>query len=380
VARLSSLPRPTRWHGVLALLVVAQWGAVAWVASRATHTGWLYGDPSQTASLHAASRAALHGHLPNDGGGFLWPLLTAPFAAAGSSPSAGLAALVLVQVILLLPIALLAFVGAVSRLAGRGAALIAGGIWVLLPVLGSRYFDFRARPVVINRLLPHLVGLVPSPGFVALVVLSLGFFFLARTLDADEHVVVPAVLLGAAASVALACTGTSLLFAAGAAASLALARRRRSLLILTAAAVPGVTAFLLWHLLAPSADAPLFHLDLRVLDANVAAFREYAWSMRVVQWLAVAGSIGLLRSGRVSAAGVALWFWLTVLLRGGVAGFATGDPNHPSADFLAHVLLPAYPTLVLVIAALPLLVPSLPRRLPGREHADPEPLGNRASA
>jgi hypothetical protein len=372
VAQLPSLPRPTRWHGVLALLVVAQWGAVAWVASRASHTGWVYGDPAQTASLHAASRAVLHGHLPADGGGFLWPLLTAPFAAAGSAPSAGLAALVLVQVIVLLPVALVSVIGAVSRLAGRSAAMVAAAIWVLLPVLGARYFDFRASPVVTDRLLPYLVGLVPTPGFLALVAISVAIYFLVRALESYGRTTAPAVLLGVATAVAVACSGTALLFAAGAATALALARRRLPLLAAAGVAAPGVVAFLLWQLHAPSADAPLFHLDLGALGANVAAFREYAWSMRVVQWLAVAGSIGLLRSRRTAAVGVVVWFWLAVLLRGGVADFAMADPNHPSADFLARVLLPAYPAFALSLAALPLLVPRLPRRLPGRSVASPE--------
>ncbi len=172
-----------------------------------------------------------------------------------------------------------------------------------------------------------------------------------------------AVWLGVVLSLAIALSPLSLLLAAPVPLAFLLERRVRDALAVVAAAAPGLVLFLLWHAHAPGAGAPLFHVDLSGLNANVSAFREYAWSMRVVEWLAIAGSVGLLRSRRPAAVVVTIWFWLAVLLRGGVPGFATGDPSHPSADFLVNVLLPAYPAFALVVAALPLLVPGLPGRV-----------------
>jgi hypothetical protein len=352
-------PRP--WHGVLALLVAAQWGAAAWVASAAAHTGRLYGDPQETAALHGAARAVLHGHLPHDGGGFLWPVLTAPFAAAGSAPSAGLAALVLVQVVVLLPAALLAVVGTASELAGRAFGAFAGAVWILLPLAGYHYFDFRMKPPTLDLFLPQALGLADSTAFPATVAVAVAAYLLVRALRSGSPR--DAAWAGLAASVAAALSVAAVVFVAAALAALALRRRSAPLGVATAAALPGLLAALLWHLHAPHAGAPVLHWDWGQFHANVMGFREYGWSLRVVEWLPIAGTIALLRRSPATAVALAGGFWAFVLLRGAVPNtFSTGDGLHPSAGFLV-LLLPALPAFSLLVAALPLLVPRLPARL-----------------
>jgi hypothetical protein len=358
---LPRLPRPTRWHGVLALLVAAQWATVAWVASRAAHTGWLYGDPEQTASVHAASRAVLHGHLPADGGGFLWPLLTAPFAAAGSAPSAGLAELVLVQVVVLLPLALLSIAGAVARLAGRKLGTFAGIVWIALPLLAYRLFDYRMRPPMLDRFLPQVTGLAVTTAFPAVVALAAATYLLVRALDSGRAR--EAADAGLLASAAGALSIPALLLLPSVLAAFALSRRWRSLGTFGAAALPGLLAAVLWHAHAPHADAPLFHWNWGQFHANLMGFREYFWSLRIVEWVAIAGTVALLRRSLTLTVAIGVWFWTTVLLRGAVSDtFATTDPLHPSTAFLG-MLLTALPAFVVMTAALPLLVPRLPTRL-----------------
>ncbi len=163
-ARLS---RPGRRHVVLAALVASAVGG--------SRLGGRLGPPCRVAlrrpggdsdgPRHRAARAVVHGHLPADGGGFLWPLLTAPFAAAGAAPSAGLTALVLLNVVVLLPLALLAITGTMTRLAGRVLGVVSGLAWILVPLLGYHYFDFRMQPAVLDRFLPQVYGLSETTAF-----------------------------------------------------------------------------------------------------------------------------------------------------------------------------------------------------------------------
>jgi hypothetical protein len=357
------LRKPESWArlAVPAALVGAQWAVTAWIASAAPHAGRVYGDPAEAARLHAASRAIVDGHLPHDGGGFLWPLLTAPFAAAGASTSAGLGALVLLQVLVLAPLALLAIVGAMTRLGGRALGAFAGAVWIGLPLLVYHVADYRYRPALLRDVLPTLFGLAQSTAFPTLVALAVAGYFVVRALGSRE--VRDAVAAGLAVSVGLACSGAALAAIPGFLAALALYRRPRLVGAAAAAMVPGLLAFGLWHAHAPHAEAPVLHFDWAQFHGNLMGFREYTWSLRVVEWLPIAGTIAVCR--RSLAAGLAFggWFWLTVLLRGAVPGtFFTADSLHPSGQFLL-LLLPAFPALVVLAGSLPLLVPRLPARL-----------------
>jgi hypothetical protein len=346
---------------VPAALVAAQWGVVAWLASRAPHSGRVYGDPVETAKLHAAARAIVDGHLPHDGGGFLWPVLTAPFAAAGASPSAGLGALVLVQVLVLGPLALLAVVGAVSRLAGRALGAFAGAAWILLPLLAYHYSDYRYRPALLAGALPTLFGLAESTVFPTMVALAVASYLLVCALTSDRAR--EAAWAGLALSVAIALSGSALLAIPGLLLALAMRRRREQVVAAAAALAPGLLAFGLWYAHAPHAEAPVVHWNWGQFHGNLMGWREYFWSLRVVEWLPIAGTIALCRRSFRAALAFGVWFWLTVLLRGAVPlTFSTGDSLHPSSEFVV-LLLPAFPAFAVLAGSLPLLVPRLPARL-----------------
>jgi hypothetical protein len=357
------LRKPESWAqlAVPAALVAAQWGATAWVASAAPHVGRVYGDPAEATKLHVAARAVVDGHLPHDGGGFLWPLLAAPFAAAGASTSAGLSALLLLQVLVLALLAMLSIVGVVSRLGGRALGAFAGAVWIGLPLLLYHYSDFRYRPAFLHDVLPTLFGLAESTAFPTLVALAVAGYFAVRTLGSLQmH---NAVVTGLAVSVALAFSGAALAAVPGFLAALVFCRRPRLVGAAAAAMVPGLLAFGLWNAHAPHAEAPVFHFDWAQFHSNLMGFREYTWSLRVVEWLPIAGTIAVCRRSIAAALAFGGWFWLTVLLRGAVPGtFFTTDSLHPSGQFIV-LLLPAFPALVVLAGSLPLLVPRLPARL-----------------
>jgi hypothetical protein len=359
-----SLARDPVWYLALGGLVGLQWASVAWVAASAAHTGAVYGDPRETAALHAASRALLAGHLPAGGAGPVWAAVTAPFAAAGPQAGDGLLALVVLQTVVLLPVALLATVAAASRLAGRAAGILVGLTWIVLPLVGYRYHDYRGRPGVRDHVLPQVLGLAESAAFPTIVALAVAFFLLVRALDLGT--VAAAAWAGLATSVALAVSATAWVFLPALLVAFALRRRPAQLGAAAAAAIPGLLVLLLWHAHAPQAEAPLVHWDLGALNDNVRAFREYGWSMRVVQWLGIAATVAALRLRTPAAVAAVVWFWLALLFRGSVADSFATPSGTPSTAFLT-LLLPAFPAFVLMVAALPLLVPRLPDQLVRRQ-------------
>lgn len=104
---------------------------------------------------------------------------------------------------------------------------------------------------------------------------------------------------------------------------------------------------------------PLPDPSLDAFDANMAGLREYFWSQRLIQWLPLAGAIGVARRSAALAAVLGAWLGAYVALRATSAtvGFEDGE--------LFRALLPAFPAYILLAAALPLLVPTLAARLEG---------------
>ena len=105
---------------------------------------------------------------------------------------------------------------------------------------------------------------------------------------------------------------------------------------------------------------------------NMAGLREFFWSQRLLQWLPLAGTIAVARRS----------IPLALLLGGWMISFGVVLGSQPEAVLaegaIFRVLLPALPAYVLLVAAIPLLVPTLavrlgtrldpmsPGRLPGR--------------
>ncbi|MEO5577056.1 MAG: hypothetical protein ABIR67_09765 [Gaiellaceae bacterium] len=119
-----------------------------------------------------------------------------------------------------------------------------------------------------------------------------------------------------------------------------------TVLSLLLVAIAGAT--LLW-------SAPELSLD--ALDGNMALLREYFWSQRLLQWVPFAGVIAIGRRSWPLA--VQLGGWLAVWV-----AFRMPSPSaSPDGGELFRALLPALPAYVLLVASLPLLVPTLTSRL-----------------
>jgi hypothetical protein len=95
----------------------------------------------------------------------------------------------------------------------------------------------------------------------------------------------------------------------------------------------------------------------------MAGLREFSWSNRVLQWLPVAGAIGMFRLLRPAAAMMAGWVAIAT-----VVWVATNPPFAGGRIFIG--LIPTWPAYALLVAAIPALVPTLLTRLGPRVERD----------
>ena len=125
----------------------------------------------------------------------------------------------------------------------------------------------------------------------------------------------------------------------------------------TRATVAGAALVLAGLLVVWLSRLPLPDLSSATFDANMAGLREYFWSQRLVQWLPLAGLVAIARRSVPLAAVLGAWLGAYVALRATSAGVGFDDGE------LFRALLPAFPAYILLVAALPLLVPTLAARL-----------------
>ena len=111
----------------------------------------------------------------------------------------------------------------------------------------------------------------------------------------------------------------------------------------------------------PVADLNLdryFDLDLEHWRTQMDQLREFFWSARLVQWAPFAGLVAVLRVRRGAIAAL-LGGWLAAFIL--VKGFSTRADIQ--ANTFWRLLMPAWPAYLLLFASIPLLVPTLARRL-----------------
>ena len=288
-----------------------------------------------------------------------WILVASTALTAGSD---GSLAIVVPQVVVLLPLALVLVHGTALRVGGRTFAAWAAGLWVVLPFAGILYALPSLRQDYTHQFLPHVLGLADDASFPAMVAFVAALFLTLRALQTglsvDVALAVGAAGLGAtfaprAALVALTpvvglAFGGRPRHAIGAAAALAI--------LLGAVWIAVSTGFL--------AD-PFAYAHIAGPGRALASLSENFWSGRVIEWLAIAGVAGALRGRRAAGAmiGVALF-----------AAFMTWQVEAvPLATNLSLLrsLLPVWPAITLAVASIPLLVPR--RRPVGNREPEPRP-------
>jgi hypothetical protein len=377
-------------HVVVALasIVAVQIALTVVLFFSVTHNGWLTYQGGDQLWLVTTGWLLGQGVIPYAVVGYGWPVLLAPLTwITGASSLDLLPATTVLQVAILGPIATLAVYDIGARLAGRAAGLWCATAWVLAPYLAALLFVDRYQERWTDQVLVQALGLTQLADFPSTVIVLVSAALVVRSLQAGA--IREAALAGAVAGLALGVKPANALFLVGPAAAYLLARRWRAGVVFGLSLLPAVILLVLWkdrgtgsipalglgavHVAAGGvADLPLgssfwerFPLHLEDWERNMSNLREFFWSARLAQWAPLAGALAVARKS-VPAAG---------LLLGWVVAFVVVKGASPVASIEAgsfwRLVMPALPAYVMLVAAIPLLVPTLPQRLGARIQASP---------
>jgi hypothetical protein len=359
------LPRRLRWEpwSVLVPLIVLQWLVVAHVARYATHNGWFYFHDRTGTWSYTTAWIVGGGHVPLPYTGYGWPLLLAPVTwFSGPSSLSALHVILPLQIAVLVPLGALGAYVLGARSAGRLVGYFAAAVWTLGPLASLWYFP---RPRWLDEVLPTVVGLTELRYLPAILAVLLAGVLVLRALD--ERRLVDAAAAGVAAGFAIAIEPTNIVFVAAPLVAFGAARRSRELGAFAGGLAPCLLTYLLWRerglghigtlsqaLLLPGPTGLGWRENLQVHFIHL---QSASWSPRVLEWIAIAGFVALLKRSPVKSLFFGTWLVAYVLLG--------SEYRTHEGDGLAlwHVWMPAFPAFCVLIASLPLLWPGADRRV-----------------
>jgi hypothetical protein len=360
---------------VLGAFVLAQWVALLVFALTVRHNGWLYYAGGDQLWHYSGAYLLAHGHLPPTFVGYGWSTLLLPFAAvAGPNIVSALPAIVLLNALVLGPVALVCVYGIASRIAGRLFGYWAALIWIALPYLGILFVEPGYHQKYTELTLPQLLGLSSVPDYPSTVALLVAGYFCLRALDSRTWYPAAAAGLATGYSLAIKPSNSIFLFAP---ALLFLVLRWRAVIPFALALAPPLLTLALWKYrglgqlaAAPAEPMPLaggvgdlgrriYNTDLNSWDhlhQVLLALREHFWAARVMEWLPLAGLVALLLRSHRGFLLLGPWFVAYLLLKG------TYDPASVDDASFWRILMPAYPAFLVLAASVVLLVPAVRAR------------------
>lgn len=358
---------------VLSSFIAVQWAAVAVFALTVRHNGWIYymgGDQL----WHSTSAYLLaHGDLGPTLVGSGWATLLVPIMwITGPDLASALPAIVLLCVLVLLPVALLSIYGIAVRLGGRVFGYWAALLWVVAPFITIPFVLRGYHQKYTELTLPQVFGLGAMSDLPSVVALLVGAYLCLRALDEPDW------RWGAAAGFAVGYSfvikPSNAVFVLAPALVFAI-YRRTTLGAFAIGLTPPLLLLAFWkyrgygalpafahsqddgHRVALGITSP-FHKytgdnSWLQLKNNLRQVREDFWSDRLMEFAALAGMVALFIRTRRGGIFVTSWFLVFLLLKGTYFNSRVED-----ATFW-RLLLPAYPAYVLLVAAVPLLLPGV---------------------
>jgi hypothetical protein len=382
--RVRALGRYEPWI-VLAPLVAVQWLVLLLFALSVQRNGWLFYQGGDQTWFYTSAWELSHGRIPETMVGYLWPYVFAPLAfIAGPDFLDGLPVIVLLQVLVLGPIALLCgyFVG--GRIGGRLLGYLAAGAWIAAPFVAQPLFVGRYHERWNEQTLPQALGLTALGDYPSMVLLMIAAVFVMRVLDGGGRGDVLAA--GVVTGLAIGLKPANGLFVLAPLVAFALVRRWRAGLEFTLALVPALVTLALWKyrgtgisilaleprlLAAEQVPHPsevswweqardFVPFDVDQINQQFLGFREYFWSARLLEFLPVAGAIAVARRSVPKAVFFAVWLLAFFVVKG-----SSPAVNVESAS-IWRLLMPAWPAYFFLVVSLPLLVPVWGERLADR--------------
>jgi hypothetical protein len=390
--RARALGRHEPWV-VLAPLVAVQWAVLLAFALTVQRNGWLFYQGGDQTWFYTSAWELGHGRIPETLVGYLWPFLLAPLAlAAGPNFLDGLPVIVVGQLLVLAPLALLCAYWVAARVGGRLLGYLAAVAWIAAPWVAQELFVDRYHETWNEQTLPQALGFTALGDFPSMVLLMVSAVFVLRALDGGARGDVLAAGLVAGLAVALKPANGLYVFAPLVA--FALARRWRAGLEFALVLAPAVLTLLVWKYrgtgisvlaLEPvtlAAEAPppppphptqqtwweqareFVPFDVHQINRQFLGFREYFWSPRVLEYVPIAGAIAVARSSATKAAFFLVWLLAFFLVKG------SSDVTSVETGSIWRLLMPAWPAYFFLAISIPLLVPlwggRLRERFPAR--------------
>ena len=181
--KLRPLARYEPWV-VLGPLALVQWLALVAFVVTVRHNGWLFYQGGDQTFFYTSSWIVGHGHIPDAAIGWGWSYILVPLTwMFGSSVLNALPAIVLIQVVILLPLALVAVYGIAERIGGRLLGYLSAGLWVAMPYAVIPLFDQRYHAKYVEQFLPQALGLTGLGDFPSMVIVLWSAYFVVRSLD-----------------------------------------------------------------------------------------------------------------------------------------------------------------------------------------------------
>jgi hypothetical protein len=378
IDRLLERPR-----AVLGTLAGVQIVGTVLLALSVTHNGWVYFQGGDQIWLATQGWMLGQFELAPTELGYLWSYLLMPIMwVTGPTFVQALPPLVVLQVLVLGPIALLCVYGIAARIGGRLLGYWAALLWVVTPLASIPLFVDRYQERWAEHFLPQALGLTAMADFPSTVLVLAAALYVVRSLSPGHltDAVFAGVLVGAAAAL----KPPNFLIMVGIGLAYVVARRWREGLACAAATVPALLVLVAWKYrglgelpaialeqarVAASSTPPIadlqldryFDLDFEHWKTQMDQLREFFWSARLAQWAPIAGLIAVLRVRRGAIA---------ALLGGWLAAFLVVKGFSPRADIQANtfwrLLMPAWPAYLVLFASIPLLIPTFARRLGDR--------------
>ena len=231
----------TRTGPIIVGAIVLQWlSTLCAVTFESNHAGWRFEQSRDALASVQGAFALADGDLPRQGPGLLWPIAMSPFASVADTLDGVLVGAVLLNVLVLAPLALVSVYWVAARIGGRLLGAWTVVLWVLGPWVLMLAGLERYDPVIRDRVLPLVLGLTAEPAFPAAVALVSSAALIATSLD--RRSLGGAALAGLLAGAATAIEPHSLLFLGGAAGAYVASRRIPEAGAFALALVPAVLA------------------------------------------------------------------------------------------------------------------------------------------
>ena len=389
LSRAGAFAERRRWW-IVGLCIFGQW-VFLWhhTHSDIHRNGWIFqnGDDGPWYWTTAWAQTTLHVPFTAIGPG--WPYLLTPLAAIfGPNMANGLPAVIALNVLVLAPASVIGMYLVAERIAGRLFGVWAAVLWTLMPTLAIALYTASSRHVIVDSFLPTATGLNALSDYPSMVFAIFCAYLVLRCLDSND--LRDGLLCGLLLGFLVLLKPANGPLPLAAVVALGVTLRFRALLGTVIAALPAAVALSIWKKTgtgqvpalsgvggggssggggggggnAPGAVAnnanKYLNIDFHHLSVNVHDLGQAFWSVRLLEFLLVAGAFGLIGRARWKGAFVVAWFVAFALIKGTVSYSNVYDTS------LYRFLLPAWPAWTLIGAGVVFCGPTWARRTAAR--------------